>query len=84
MKGILEERIHNATLTKTEQKIADYFLSNRELVGQLPTSELAKNIGVSEASIIRFSRSIGYKGFSDMKNDIYCDLVEREIGRAHV
>ena len=79
MKGILEERIHNATLTKTEQKIADYFLSNRELVGQLPTSELAKNIGVSEASIIRFSRSIGYKGFSDMKNDIYCDLVERAI-----
>lgn len=29
--------------------------------------DVAREIGVSDASIIRFSRAIGYKGFTDLK-----------------
>ena len=79
MENVLIKRIRRASLTKTEQKIADYFLKNLEEVGKLSSSELARKIGVSDASIIRFSRTIGYEGFLDLKNDIYFDLVSKAI-----
>ena len=75
MKNILLQRIQNASLTKTERRIADYFLKNYEEIGLLSSSELAKKIGVSDASIIRFSRTIGYSGFLELKSDIYLHLV---------
>lgn len=79
MENVLINKIQSTALTRTEQKIADYFLKNLEQVGKLSTSELAKKIGVSDASIIRFSRAIGYDGFLDLKNDIYYDLVSRAV-----
>ena len=42
MYDFLVERIQKAELTKTERKIADYFLKNPEQVGMLSSSELAK------------------------------------------
>ena len=64
-------------LTKVEGRIADYLLKNPEQFGKRSVSDLAKMIGVSEASIIRFSRSIGYDGFLDLKNEIYYELVSK-------
>ena len=76
MTNILTAKIQNAKLTKTQEKIARYFLRNMEHIGSLSSMEVAKEIGVSDASIIRFSRSIGYEGFADLKADIYKALVE--------
>lgn len=33
----------------------------------MSSMDVAREIGVSDASIIRFSRAIGYKGFTDLK-----------------
>ena len=79
MYDFLVERIQNTDLTKTERKIADYFLKNPEQVGMLSSSELAKKIHVSDASIIRFSRAIGYSGFLALKNDVYLELVSKAV-----
>ena len=76
MGNVLYDRIQGVSLTKTERKIADYFLKNYEDVGRTSSAELAKQIGVSDASIIRFSRTIGYNGFLELKNDVYRDLVK--------
>ncbi len=76
MIDLLADRIKNTSLTKTQQKIADYFLNNQERIGALSSMDIAREIGVSDASIIRFSRSIGYNGFADLKNHIYNMLVE--------
>ena len=76
MKNILTERIKSANLTKTQRKIADYFINNQERIGSLSSMEVAQDIGVSDASIIRFSRAIGFDGFSDLKDSIYNMLVE--------
>lgn len=76
MTNILAEKIKNVDLTKTQEKIAKYFIRNQERIGSLSSIEAAKEIGVSDASIIRFSRAIGYEGFADLKADIYNALVE--------
>ena len=76
MKNLLAERIMSANLTKTQRKIADYFINNQEKIGSLSSMEVAQEIGVSDASIIRFSRVIGFNGYADLKENIYNMLVE--------
>lgn len=85
--NVLEEKINGVQLTKTQKKIADYFLKNQERIGNLASLEVAKEIGVSDASIIRFSRTIGYDGYADLKKDIYNNLAFKateNIGRLNL
>lgn len=83
MENVIAERVKHATLTKAQQKIADYFIRNPERVGMCSSMEVAKEIGVSDASIIRFARAIGYEGFTDLKNDIYNSLAMQASGGAN-
>ena len=80
MENIIANRVRQVPLTKTQQKIADYFIRNPERVGMCSSMEVAKEIGVSDASIIRFARTIGYEGFTDLKNDIYNSLAKQATG----
>lgn len=73
--NLLEQKISGVKLTKVQKNIAEYFLKNQERIGNLSSLQVAKEIGVSDASIIRFSRIIGYAGFADLKHDIYNSLV---------
>lgn len=59
--------MHLPNLSKSEQKIGNYILNNYQLVTQLAIKELAKNIGVSQSSVIRFTQSLGYSGFREFK-----------------
>lgn len=52
---------------KVERKIAAYFLDNFEKTLHSTLLELAEEIGVSDASIVRFCKSIGYMGFQEYK-----------------
>ncbi|MCI7344670.1 MAG: MurR/RpiR family transcriptional regulator [Fusobacterium necrophorum] len=61
---------HYNTLTKGEKKIAEYFVKNPKKVMMLSALELGKEIGVSDASILRFSKALGFQKFSDLKNYI--------------
>jgi len=76
MENILIERIKNARLTKSQKKIADWLVKNPDKIGNLSSLEAARAIGVSDASIIRFSRAIGFDGFADLKDHVYGMLVE--------
>lgn len=64
-------------LTSTEAKIANYVLEHYEAVLQYNVSVLAKKAGVSDASIVRFCRSVGYKGFQDFKMNAARDILPR-------
>ncbi|MGL4741328.1 MAG: MurR/RpiR family transcriptional regulator [Sarcina sp.] len=64
----IKENIDN--LTVNEKKIGMYILDNQDIVIKLSVQELAQKIGVSAASIIRFSKAIGYSGYSSMKIEI--------------
>ncbi len=55
------------TATATERQIGEFVLENRDFVIESSVQELAKAIGVSPAAIVRFSKKVGFKGFSNMK-----------------
>jgi DNA-binding MurR/RpiR family transcriptional regulator len=58
------------TLPRNHHKIADFFLDNEDLIPFLSVHEIAKASTASVASIVRFSRRIGFSGFSDMRDTV--------------
>lgn len=67
-----------ASLTKTEKRIAEHILQDPELLNNCSLAEIAKNIKVGEATVIRFCRTLGFKGFSDFKMDFVIELATQE------
>lgn len=63
-----------ATLPPSEKKIAQYILNNPHNIIDITTHELAKRSDASSAAVIRLSKSLGLKGFSDLKMRILGDL----------
>lgn len=54
-------------LTVAERKTADYVLKNRDRSQYLSIGELAEESGVAEATVSRFCRRLGYKGYNAFK-----------------
>ena len=57
-------------LPKHQKRVADFFLDHPHDFAMLSILELAKKIGVSEATIFRFAQSMGYRSFSHFKNAV--------------
>ena len=62
-----EDRVKNAKLTKANRLIAEYCLNNPSSVAFQSAADLGACIGVSDVSIVRFARALGYDGFSELK-----------------
>jgi DNA-binding MurR/RpiR family transcriptional regulator len=56
-----------SSLRKSETKVADFILEHPEAAIHFSVSELAEQTGVSDPTVIRFCRSLGFKGFQDFK-----------------
>ena len=63
------------SLYEAEKKIADYVINNKEKVIEMTVSELAIESNVSEATIVRFCKKCGLKGFYDLKINIAKEMV---------
>jgi len=57
-------------LTGSQKIIGKYVLDHYREVAFLSAIELGEKVGVSDATIIRFARSIGFTGFAELKNHI--------------
>jgi DNA-binding MurR/RpiR family transcriptional regulator len=57
-------------LTPRQRSIGQYILNNPESLAFLSIVELAQKIGVSEATIVRFSNTLGYAGYSQLSSVI--------------
>ncbi len=57
-------------LSKAEKKIADYLLQNPRKIVTSAISELAELSGSSEATIVRFSKKLGFCGYQELKISI--------------
>ncbi|MBF6632531.1 MurR/RpiR family transcriptional regulator [Microbacterium sp. APC 3898] len=64
--SILMEQ-HKHTFTKSEHKIYDYILSHPDKVLYHSLTELSEYSKVAEATVLRFFRKLGFKGFQDFK-----------------
>lgn len=65
-------------LRPSEVKVADFVLRNTKEVSKISIRNLSELIGVSEPTIIRFVKSIGYKGYREFKDDIIVDFVSNK------
>jgi len=54
-------------LRQAEQAIADYVMAHSQQIRQLSSQELAQAVGVSQATVVRFTQKLGYKGYPDFK-----------------
>ena len=75
----LRETINNANLTKTQKMIARYVLDNSADACFMTSTEIALKLGVSESSVIRFSRSLGFDGFMDFQKNLRKDYQDKVL-----
>lgn len=63
------------TFSNVERKLAQYILIEPQKIIDMSIQELALNSGVSEATIIRFSRKLGFNGYSELKIILATELI---------
>jgi DNA-binding MurR/RpiR family transcriptional regulator len=62
--------IYHSNLTSAEQRIADYVLNHPNESVTFSVTTLAGQTGTSEATVVRFARTLGFKGFLDFKAEL--------------
>ena len=71
------EKLKNTKLTKKEKRIAEFFLDEEQRVFLMNVADIAKIIDVSDTSVIRFIKSLGFENFTDFKNSGQEDIKSR-------
>nr|WP_235775573.1 MULTISPECIES: MurR/RpiR family transcriptional regulator [Paenibacillus] len=74
--GLISIKEALPTLKPQERIVADFILAHPEQTVKLSVQKLAKLTGVSEATIIRLSRSLHFKGFQELKMRLVADLAQ--------
>lgn len=75
----IRELIHNSNLTKTQETIGNFILDNSDEACFMTSTEIALKLGVSEASVIRFCRSLGFSGFMDFQKSMRKDYQDKVL-----
>lgn len=75
----IRELIHGAALTKTQKIIARFILDHSSDACFMTSTDIAAKLGVSESSVIRFSRSLGFQGFMDFQKTLRKDYQNRVL-----
>ncbi len=66
----LAQKIQSMTLTRTDAEIAEYILAHLSTIGFQTSTTMAEEIGVSDTSVIRFIRKLGFKGYADFRSEM--------------
>ena len=67
-------RSNHNEMGPAEKKIADYIIANLNEITVISISELAEKCGCGDATVVRFSRRLGFEGFQALKIAIAGDL----------
>ena len=68
---------HFNHLTKSEKRIANFIRKNLNEAAFLAASEVADHMNVSEATVVRFARSLGYSSYPALRSSIQTSLRAR-------
>lgn len=63
-------------LTRSQRRVAEFIIDNPSKITLMSADQLAKASGVGEATVIRFARTLGYSGYSDMKQEFQRALID--------
>lgn len=62
------------SLTKNEKKLVDYIYQNLQQFPLMSIQDISKNTNISEATISRLPKHLGYKNFKEMKQKLAFDI----------
>lgn len=65
-------------LRPSEQKAADYILSHLKDTRDLPLEQLANNCGVSQPTIVRMTKALGYASYKQFKYAVVEELAQSD------
>lgn len=62
-------KISNAgsEFTENEQKIADFLQANVSELQSVSSRQMAKQLGISQSSIVKFAQKLGAQGFTELR-----------------
>ena len=72
---------HYADLTKSEKQIANFLRKNQEESAFLSANEIAKRLDLSEATIVRFARTLGFNSYPAMR-EVLQDNFRRRVSHS--
>lgn len=72
----LKEKIKSCyqQLPKNQKKLADFFIENFDHIPFYSVQDISKATSMSVASVVRFTQSVGFKGFLEMRSRIAGEL----------
>lgn len=76
-----KKKIQCMSLTRTDAEIAEYILAHFNTIGFQTSTTLAQAVGVSDTSVIRFIRKLGFKGYSEFRAEMN-KRAARQIGQS--
>ena len=76
----LKDALKTARLTKTSRRIGDFILDHETDACFMTSTELAQELDVSEASVIRFARALGFSGYMEFQKNLRNSHTEK-LGR---
>lgn len=81
---ILDIQLSYNQFTKTEKKIADFVVQNTNRVLFMSITELSEACGVADASVHRFCRTMGVKGYQEFKMKLSLSITSDEEGASEI
>lgn len=69
---------HYGNMTYSEKRLSQFIMENQHDVLQDSAQMLSDKAGVSPATIIRFAKNLGYKGFPELKLALMADITAAE------
>ena len=57
-------------LTKSEKRVANFLRKNLNEAAFLAASEIAEHLNISEATVVRFARSLGFSSYPALRVNI--------------
>jgi RpiR family transcriptional regulator, carbohydrate utilization regulator len=68
-------RCYYVRLSDKEKKIADYILQNPKHIIHSTITEVAEDLNVADATVFRFCKRIGFKGYQALKISLASDIM---------
>lgn len=76
--GSFADRIRTArpNMSKSFQRLGDYILDSYVQAALMTASELAHQVDVDSATVVRFAQSLDYSGFPQLQDDIKARVIQ--------
>lgn len=78
MKNLIKQQIEGkyADLRKSEKRAADYILEHMQIIPDLSIDRLARSAGVSQPTVLRMLKTLGFEGYRDFRYQIVAELAK--------